>query len=454
VLPFLVGVKARLRGLRYGFLVIPFALTAALGALGFVLVAVDRALGPEGAGFGVANDAEAARTVLTAIATSFVTVAGVVFSITMVTLQLVSQQFSPRALREFLGDRLTQVVAGAFVGVFVFCLLVLRTVSGADSRDEPFVPALSVTVAIVLAVAALVVLLAFIDHMGRRIPVSSIAGGITKSTLAALDRLYPAPYGEPEGQGAAELVERWHEQRGEPEVVHADRPGYIQSVRLDNLPSDAGSPGARMIVHVAPGDFVTERQALASWWPGREEHGIGRALRLAIVVADERDIAQDPAYGVRQLADIATKAISPGINDPTTAWTCIRYLQAVLEHLAGRQLPDPVRRYDDDIVVVVHQQRFDEYVEAAYAQVGRYADDPRIAGALLKSVATARRIAADAGAHDRFPPLSLAARRIARTALAADLVDEDREEVERLLAAATGEAAGDGVRGSLQGSAA
>jgi uncharacterized membrane protein len=437
----LAGLKARLRGLRYGFLVLPGALALGFIGLAFALVAVDRASGEDGMGFGVADDPQAARTVLTVIAGSLITVAGVTFSITMVTLQLVSQQFSPRALRGFLGDRVNQAVAGVFVGIFVYCLIVLRTVSTRES-GAPFVPALSTTAAIVLAVVALGLLLVFIDHMGRNIQVSTIAAGIAQGTLRSLDELYPAASGEPGGEDPRSLVRAW-EAEAEPRLVHPQRPGAVQSIILDDVPRHVGSPGLRIEVRVAPGDFVTEADALVAYWPGRDDGDVERALRLAVVVANERDMRQDPGYGLRQLADIATRAISPAINDPTTAWTCIQYLGAIMERLAGLPFPGPVRRYEDPgVTVVARQQTFEEYLDAAYVQIARYASDPRVAGALLESLARVADAARRAGAHGRAAAVLATAERVAASPLGGQLTDADRDDLQaRLEAVRSGAAA-------------
>src|SRR3712207_1681522 len=133
----LIGaLHARVHNLRYGFLFLPGAIALALGVLATILVRLDRTGGSHGLGLGFTGGPDAARNVLTTIAGSLITVAGLTFSITIVSLQLVSQQFTPRALRGFLGDRVNQTVAGMFVGIFVYSLLVLRSVRDPDEGAE------------------------------------------------------------------------------------------------------------------------------------------------------------------------------------------------------------------------------------------------------------------------------------------------------------------------------
>ena len=154
----------------------PGLVTLAGAALALVLVEIDRVAGTEGIPFAFDGDASAARTILGTVAGSLITVAGLAFSITVVTLQLVSSQFTPRALRSFLGDRTSQLVAGAFVGIFVYCLLVLRVVRGEDGEAEEFVPALAVGTSIALALLGLALLLVFIHRIAQLViaPVSHV----------------------------------------------------------------------------------------------------------------------------------------------------------------------------------------------------------------------------------------------------------------------------------------
>jgi uncharacterized membrane protein len=181
--------RAAWRQALNGFWLIPGATALALAGLAVALVALDRWRGDLGLFFAYQGDAGAARDILAVLAGSLITVAGLTFSIMIVTLQLVSAQYTPRALRTFLGDRLTQLVAGTFVGVFAYSLIVLRFVGGGDDGD--FVPSLSITVAIALGLGALGLLIAFINHMSRSIQVSTIAARIASDTHASLASPYP-----------------------------------------------------------------------------------------------------------------------------------------------------------------------------------------------------------------------------------------------------------------------
>jgi uncharacterized membrane protein len=390
--------------LRYGFLFLPGLIAAAFIALALMVVRIDRLGGVHGVGVGFGGDASAGRAVLSTIATSLITVAGLTFSITIVSLQLVSQQFTPRALRNFLGDRLNQTVAGCFVGIFAYCLLVLRAIrdsSGTSRTFDGFVPAAAVTLAIALGILTLGLLLVFIHHMSRSIQVSTIASKIGRSTLEAVDELYPEAFGTPSEERPDELVQRWHS-RGEPVVVNADRPGFVRTVELDGVLESEDHEGWRIHVTVAPGDFVTPMTTLAEVWaPATAEQTVVDTVSTLVTVENERDLAQDALYGIRQLTDIAVRALSPSMNDPTTAITCLGYTRAVIERLGGRAFPSRVRRLNS-VSLVVRRREFDEFVNVGLRQVAHHArGEPRVVSAVVEAADSVAEIARAVGAHGR-----------------------------------------------------
>ncbi|HSD76976.1 MAG TPA: DUF2254 family protein, partial [Solirubrobacteraceae bacterium] len=243
------------------------------------------------------------------------------------------------------------------------------------------------------------------------------------------DRVYPEPFGRAIPADGSALLDGWSRE-AEGRCVHPARTGYVQAVELDDLED---LRGLRVHVTVRPGDFVSEADAVARFWTADAPDEVAAALRRMVVIANERDVHQDPGYGVRQLVDIAVRALSPGVNDPTTAWTCIAYVRAIMQRLAGREFPDPVRRLGDTTVVIAEQRTFEEYVDAAYVQIARYAHDPRVSGALLQSLLSATRAAIAAGAAERGRVLASTAGVIADSALARDTDVAGREQIELLL---------------------
>jgi uncharacterized membrane protein len=270
------------------------------------------------------------------------TVTGVTFSITIVTLTLASQQYTPRLLRHFTSDRGNQVVLGVFLATFIYSLLVLRTIG--DTSNGEFVPHIAVTTGVVMGVGSLAVLIYFIHHVAASIQASTILARVGDATHALIDHLFPEPLGSGADPGAVR-EQRVPEKIAEGAVVPTRARGYVQAVDQDGLMRVAEEENLRVRLEHLIGDFVYENDALATVWPAER---VGPALidRLnrRFALGRDRTLQQDPEYGVIQLSDIAVKALSPGINDPTTAVTCLDTLGSILRHLAGREIPSPYRR--------------------------------------------------------------------------------------------------------------
>jgi uncharacterized membrane protein len=334
-----------------------------------------------------------AVTILSTIAGSLITVAGLAFSITIVVLQLVSSQYTPRALRGFLQDRVTQVVAGGFFAIFAYSIIVLSTLR--DVTNHTSLPILSITVAIALGFVGLALLLIFIHHTGYIIQVSDIAARLAEQTFLAIERPYPGWNDEPfREKETARLIQTWQTGEVSARILGA-RVGFVQRIELPHLVRSRVFAGLRLRLLVCPGDFVTEETVIAEVWPAHAANAVRRtALRKNIVIQRERDIMQDALFGVRQLADIALRALSPAINDPTTGVLCIKYLQAIFEHLIYHlPLASAYRFSGSSGSLEVRQPTFLEYLEV-FPEIAHYAGgNMRIIDALLMALASITEIA-------------------------------------------------------------
>ena len=333
---------------------LPALITLGAGALAVLLVNVDAGIDAEERSelwwlFG--GGAEGARGVLGAIAGSIITVTGVVFSVTIVALQLASSQFTPRVLRQFMGSRPNQVVLGVFIGTFTYTLLVQRTVRGATDDVEVFVPALAVTGAVLLALVSIGFLIFFINHAARSIQASVVIDNIARDTLRVLALTYPE-----EPAIAADAPP------GPARPIGARTSGYIQAIAYDALLRTASDRDLVVRVERMPGDFVLEAQPLLAAWRTRAD-GSAEAAVLdedaaeeligTLHVGMERTSHQDVRFGVIELTDVAVKALSPSINDPTTAINVIDRLGEVLLALARCPPPGRARRDDAGVARVL-----------------------------------------------------------------------------------------------------
>jgi uncharacterized membrane protein len=335
--------------------------------------------------FGVG--AEGARQMLSTLAGSMMSLMGITFSMTLVALALASSQYTSRILRNFMGSRATQITLGVFAGIFTYCLIVLRSIRGGDPG---FIPSAAVFFAFVLALAGVVVLIFFIHHIASSIQAVSIIASVAEETNSAVDRVFPGmQVREPDGaedavdeQVLAPLDERtWY-------PVPAQVSGYIQGVDEDALLDLARNHRTIVRMERGVGAFAVEGAVLASlaltYPPDQETIA---ALNRAYSVSRHRTIEWDPAFGIRQIVDIALKALSPGVNDTSTAVMCVDYLTAVLARLSGRCYP-PSHRYEGEALrVIATVPTFEALLAEAFDQIrgsaeGNVAIIARMLGAL------------------------------------------------------------------------
>jgi uncharacterized membrane protein len=311
---------------------------------------------------------EASRTLLSAIATSMITLAGVTFSITIVALSLAANQYTPRVLRNFMRDKGNQIVLGTFVSIFVYCLLVLRTVH--SEQNSPFIPYLAIVAAIGLALLGIAVFIYFIHHVAASIQVSSILAGVLDETVQAVESLFPERVGneqeELEGTEAEKALiceRRW-------QPIPSASSGYIQSVASESLPKLAAK--AKLIIRMEKtvGEFVSEGAPIAWVTPPQEsEEATVRSVNRLFALNSYRTIEQDPGFGIRQVVDIALKALSPGINDPTTAVSCLDHLEPILRRLVQRQIPSPFRYYEGELRVIARGPTFSLLLDQMFDEI-------------------------------------------------------------------------------------
>jgi len=378
--------------LRSTFWFVPAVIVCVAVTLAFALIETDRRLILDLSGswprlFGAG--AAGSRGMLSTIAGSMITVAGVVFSITIVSLSLASSQYSSRVLRNFMRDRTNQTVLGVFVGIFAYCLVVLRTIRGGD--EGAFVPPLAVLVAVALAFVGIAFLIFFIDHIGSSIQASQIIATVAKETLEAVDHLFPENRGEPadEAEGSASTAQQQF--RG---AIPARRTGYVQRVDVGALMDFARARQTIVRMECRVGEFVIEGTPLASVSEVRDaDPDAVRQINAAYTVDLQRTVDQDAAYGIRQLVDVALKGLSPGINDTTTAIMCVDYLTAILARLAHRQLETPGRGEAGELQVIVRRPTYVDFVAEAFDQIRQHADgNVAVMRRLIHSLETLGRI--------------------------------------------------------------
>ena len=370
--------------------------------------------------------AEGARTVLNVITTGLITVTGVVFSVTIVAVQLASTQYTPRVLRNFRADRSNQVVLGIFIGTFTYALLVLRTVRDAGGGSEAVVPRVAVTVAVLLVIVSVGALIYFIDHVASEIHVTAILDRVTRRTMRIVRQRFPEHAGRADEHPPADPRRPEHEAV----AVCAARAGYVQRVDEDRLFSLGERAHLVIGMERKIGEYVLQGRPLASVWTadGRLPPGLADAVQRAFALGPDRTPDQDVEYGIIQISDIAIKALSPSVNDPTTAIRCIDRLAEILAELGARERPEARRTRDGRIGFVVSETTFDRAVKVAYDDVRHFgASIPLVAEHLLETLGDLLTLVPPA----RREPLLEQARAVLHTAREKISNPQDRADVER-----------------------
>lgn len=373
-----------------------------------------------------AGNADAARSALSMIAGSMITVAGVTFSITIVALAQASGQLGPRVLRSFMRDRGNQITLGTFIATFAYCLLALRIIDKTAVRP---IPHITMTVAMLLALASLAVLIYFFQHVAMLMQADSVISNVGDDLRESIARLYPD-----KDQGGDQYELRQDEdlpedldERAEP--VPPPRSGYLQAVDHGDLVEAASDADALLVMRHHPGHFIAGESELVTVYPGDAcTDDLVEAIHEAVVVGTQRIHLQDAEFAVNQLVEIALRALSTGINDPFTAMNCLDQLGSALADLAERTIPSGYH-YDEegDLRLVRDTVTFRDLIDAAFDQIRQNTrDDVAVRIRLLEALAI---IAAKAHTEEQCEAISRQADMVWRGTEESIPEKQDREDI-------------------------
>jgi len=358
--------------LRGGFLLRPLAIALTLGCTGAILSELEETIPGISAWvpkvlFPSHADPQVAQVVLGAIATSIMTVVSIVFAILLMMLTLASMQFSPRIIVSFARDRVTQWTLGVFLGTFSYCLAALPA---ARSRPDPFAPVMTVLGAMLLALACVAWLLFFIHHITQAISVNHIVDRIASETEAVIDDFMPWPHLDNRPRDTNLLDPRsWT-----PAVLNGSS-GYIRFVDTKRLAFLAKKYRVQVHLLRRVGHFVPAGiPLLVVSKEDRLSTENSDEFRGAFDIGPTRTLQQDVEFGVLQIVDIALKAISPAVNDPTTAIGCVDQLSRILIHYVSKEPPESLLFDPPGVVrVSIPWTSFDRLLDSAFEQIRLYA---------------------------------------------------------------------------------
>ncbi|GAA3605639.1 DUF2254 domain-containing protein [Microlunatus ginsengisoli] len=375
------------------------------------------------------GDADAARSILSSLATALITVTSLTFSLTVVTLQLASSQFSPRLLRTFTRDRFVQLTLALFLGTFVFALTVLRTVRAGDDQQPEFVPRIAVTVTYLLTIASVIGLVLFLAHLAEEIRVETMLRNVHAEASETVRRTLEGSDADPNGRV---------EPTAEALLLCAARSGFLTSLRVESLIRVAAELNLIVLVDRPAGASVVAGTPIGfAWSPAgatlapADRDSLLAAFASAVGIGFERTSLDDISYGLRQLTDVATKALSPGVNDPTTATHALGHSSALLCTLTGLPLGDE-RLRDDAGTVRLIRRRPDlaDLLELAVDQPRRYgAGEPQVVERLYRLL---RDVGWSTGRRDHHDAVRRELERLRTTMADADSSPGQRERYDQL----------------------
>lgn len=321
------------------------------------------------------TDAAGAQAILTTVAGSAISVASLVFSITVVVLSLAANQMGPRLLETFMRHNRTQIVLGAFIGTFIYCLLILATING---KSVNAVPHSAVMLGLVLGVISFALLIYFIHHVLVFIQVSRVLEEVSNEVVTVFSRILLS---EEDQSGNTRKLPRQISKAlpdKDPDYeLSAKKSGYLQLIELETLVTAATEH--QVLVHIPrkPGDFVIKGTTLMRLWCDTElDETVLDELLQTVKLGVQRTTIQDAEFAIDQLVEVALRALSPGINDSFTAINCVDRLAAALAEVASKRLPKPYYfDADDNLRVAVKLYSYRSILDAAFNPIRQNARD-------------------------------------------------------------------------------
>lgn len=414
--------------LQTSYWLLPSGIVLLVLALAAASLAADRSYGwAEGlVQLVYGGSAPGARELLATLAGATITVAGVLFSVMIVVLSLASQQFGPRLLRNFMADRGSQCVLGAFIGGFLYDLLILSQVYEYKPWNTS-VPRISVTLALLLAVLDFVMLIYFVHHMASMIRVETILEQVASNLDHEIERLYPERLGEEPDKVIGTAMPR--DFIDDCRDIFVSRSGYIDIIEGEKLMSLAREHDLLIRLLYRPGEFIFPGLVIAQAYP-RERVDDQLALRLAdvLILSRLRTPTQDVEFPIHQLVEVACRALSPAMNDPFTAITCLDHLAAAMAKLLSRQFPLPLR-YDESqqLRLVVKLTTVSGALDSAFNMIRQSAHDN--VGVSLRLLDVLHLLARQVRRREDYASVLEHARKVQHEVLSTDLVEADRDDI-------------------------
>ena len=360
--------------------------------LSFTLVYVDSSVTIPREGwirFFLVESADSARSILSTISSAMMGVAGTVFSITLVVLTLASSQFGPRLIKNFMYVRLNQVVLGLYISTFLYCLLVLNSIS--DSDGYTFIPSISILVAILATVANIVLLIIFIHQIAISIQADKVVSDISESLFKQVEKLFPEKMGEEkenEENGNFSAAVAGYQNRS---YIKSPKSGYLQYIDGEALIKIVTKHNALIELHCRPGKHLVKDAEIGSLYSNQEwEKKEFEKIFNSFVIGKTKTSQQDLEFSIQQMVEIAARALSTGVNDPYTAITCIDNLTSIMCYLAEAKFPSKYRCDEEgNLRIITDTLDFEGILDTAFNQIRQFSEDsPSVMIRMIEALTT------------------------------------------------------------------
>jgi len=322
--------------------------------------------------FFLVNSADSARSILTTISGAMIGVAGTVFSVTLVALTLASSQFGPRLIKNFMYVRLNQVVLGAYISTYLYCLLVLNAIKDNDSYN--FIPSISILVSILAAIVNIILLIIFIHQIAVSIQADKVISDISDLIGRQVRRLFPEKLGDELKDETVFDEEAAFSAYSEKTSIKSSRAGYLQYIDSEVLMEIVTKNSSLIKLNHRPGSFLVEGEEIAVLYSKKdlEDKSLENILER-FIFGKTKTSQQDLEFSIHQMVEIAARALSPGVNDPYTAIACIDNLTATLCYLAQAKFPSKYRvDKDDKLRIIADVLDFEGVLDTAFNQIRQF----------------------------------------------------------------------------------
>ena len=378
------------------------------------------------------NNSQNIRTLLSTSAASILGVAGVSFSITIASLTLASQQFGPRLIRNFMLDRFNQVVLGCFIGTFLYCIMMLQFTSSMDlEKTTPFVSMIGLLILIILN---LLMLVFFIHHIAVAIQADSVISDVDRELMAQMDNIFPEKY----EKTADDLKLKMPKNRDEKFIkqgqkIRALRSGYLQAIDMENLIEYVTENDSAVQLLVKPGEFIIQNSVIAYFLKSdiENEERFDKDIDAKLLIGQKGTAEQDPEFAIRQLVEVAVRALSPGINDPFTAVTCIDRLGNNVASLMDREFP--AEHHIDEsghLRLQLKPFTFNGIVEVSFNQIRQHGEND--VAVTIHLLGTLHKLILQARTAEQAEALKTQAEAISSEKHDKNIAEKDKQDIQEL----------------------